>query len=146
MAIANKLDGNNHRIYAMLGDGECQEGEVWEAMMSAAHYKLDNLCAILDFNGLQIDGDIRDVMSPLPFDKKFEAFGWNVITIDGHDFDQIRTAFAKAKEVKGKPTMIIANTIKGKGVSYMENVANWHGVAPNEEQCQIALNDLGGEE
>ena len=114
--------------------------------MSAAHYKLDNLCAILDFNGLQIDGDIRDVMSPLPFDKKFEAFGWNVITIDGHDFDQIRTAFAKAKEVKGKPTMIIANTIKGKGVSYMENVANWHGVAPNEEQCQIALNDLGGEE
>ena len=146
MAIANKLDGNDHRIYAMLGDGECQEGEVWEAMMSAAHYKLDNLCAILDFNGLQIDGDIRDVMSPLPFDKKFEAFGWNVITIDGHDFDQIRTAFAKAKEVKGKPTMIIANTIKGKGVSYMENVANWHGVAPNEEQCQIALNDLGGEE
>ena len=130
----------------MLGDGECQEGEVWEAMMAAAHYQLDNLCAVLDFNGLQIDGDIRDVMSPLPFDKKFEAFGWNVITIDGHDFEMIRNAFKKAKEVKGKPTMIIANTIKGKGVSYMENVANWHGVAPNEEQCQIALKDLGGKE
>ena len=130
MAIANKLDNNEHRIYAMLGDGECQEGEVWEASMAAAHYKLDNLCAILDFNGLQIDGDIRDVMSPLPFDEKFKAFGWHVIEIDGHNFDEIRNALNEAK------------TVKGKGVSYMENAANWHGVAPNAEQCEIALKDL----
>ena len=142
MAIANKLDNNEHRIYAMLGDGECQEGEVWEASMAAAHYKLDNLCAILDFNGLQIDGDIRDVMSPLPFDEKFKAFGWHVIEIDGHNFDEIRNALNEAKTVKGKPTMIIAHTVKGKGVSYMENAANWHGVAPNTEQCEIALKDL----
>lgn len=142
MAIANKLDNNEHRIYAMLGDGECQEGEVWEASMAAAHYKLDNLCAILDFNGLQIDGDIRDVMSPLPFDEKFKAFGWHVIEIDGHNFDEIRNALNEAKTVKGKPTMIIAHTVKGKGVSYMENAANWHGVAPNAEQCEIALKDL----
>lgn len=142
MAIANKLDKNEHRIYAMLGDGECQEGEVWEASMAAAHYKLDNLCAILDFNGLQIDGDIRDVMSPLPFDEKFKAFGWHVIEIDGHNFDEIRNALNEAKTVKGKPTMIIAHTVKGKGVSYMENAANWHGVAPNVEQCEIALKDL----
>ena len=113
MAIANKLDNNEHRIYAMLGDGECQEGEVWEASMAAAHYKLDNLCAILDFNGLQIDGDIRDVMSPLPFDEKFKAFGWHVIEIDGHNFDEIRNALNEAKTVKGKPTMIIAHTVKG---------------------------------
>ena len=142
MAIANKLDNNEHRIYAMLGDGECQEGEVWEASMAAAHYKLDNLCAILDFNGLQIDGDIRDVMSPLPFDEKFKAFGWHVIEIDGHNFEEIRNALNEAKTVKGKPTMIIAHTVKGKGVSYMENAANWHGVAPNVEQCEIALKDL----
>ena len=142
MAIANKLDNNEHRIYAMLGDGECQEGEVWEASMAAAHYKLDNLCAILDFNGLQIDGDIRDVMSPLPFDEKFKAFGWHVIEIDGHNFDEIRNALNEAKTVKGKPTMISAHTVKGKGVSYMENAANWHGVAPNVEQCEIALKDL----
>ena len=142
MAIANKLDNNEHRIYAMLGDGECQEGEVWEASMAAAHYKLDNLCAILDFNGLQIDGGIRDVMSPLPFDEKFKAFGWHVIEIDGHNFDEIRNALNEAKTVKGKPTMIIAHTVKGKGVSYMENAANWHGVAPNAEQCEIALKDL----
>ena len=142
MAIANKLDNNEHRIYAMLGDGECQEGEVWEASMAAAHYKLDNLCAILDFNGLQIDGDIRDVMSPLPFDEKFKAFGWHVIEIDGHNFDEIRNALNEAKTVKGKPTMIIAHTVKGKGVSYMENAAKWHGVAPNAEQCEIALKDL----
>lgn len=142
MAIANKLDNNEHRIYAMLGDGECQEGEVWEASMAAAHYKLDNLCAILDFNGLQIDGDIRDVMSPLPFDEKFKAFGWHVIEIDGHNFDEIRNALNEAKTVKGKPTMIIAHTVKGKGVSYMENAASWHGVAPNAEQCEIALKDL----
>ena len=142
MAIANKLDNNEHRIYAMLGDGECQEGEVWEASMAAAHYKLDNLCAILDFNGLQIDGDIRDVMSPLPFDEKFKAFGWHVIEIDGHNFDEIRNALNEAKTVKGKPTMIIAHTVKGKGVSYMENGANWHGGAPNAEQCEIALKDL----
>ena len=110
--------------------------------MAAAHYKLDNLCSILDFNGLQIDGDIRDVMSPLPFDEKFKAFGWHVIEIDGHNFDEIRNALNEAKTVKGKPTMIIAHTVKGKGVSYMENAANWQGVAPNAEQCEIALKDL----
>ena len=144
MAIANKLGKNDHRVYAMLGDGECEEGQVWEAAMSASHYHLDNLCAIVDFNGLQIDGNVQDVMNPTPIDKKFEAFGWNTINIDGHDFDDIRNAFKVARECKGKPTMILAHTIKGKGVSYMENAANWHGVAPNEEQLKIALEELEG--
>lgn len=144
MAIANKLGKNDHRVYAMLGDGECEEGQVWEAAMAASHYHLDNLCAIVDFNGLQIDGNIQDVMDPTPIDKKFEAFGWNTINIDGHDFDDIRNAFKVARECKGKPTMILAHTIKGKGVSYMENAANWHGVAPNEEQLKIALEELEG--
>ena len=144
MAIANKLGKNDHRIYAMLGDGECEEGQVWEAAMAASHYHLDNLCAIVDFNGLQIDGNVQDVMDPTPIDKKFEAFGWNTINIDGHDFDDIRNAFKVARECKGKPTMILAHTIKGKGVSYMENAANWHGVAPNEEQLKIALEELEG--
>lgn len=143
MAMANKLDQNDHRVYAMLGDGECEEGEVWEAAMAAAHYHLDNLCAILDYNGLQIDGNIADVMNPAPFGKKFEAFGWNVITIDGHDMDAINNAFKKARECQDKPTMIIAKTIKGKGVSYMENNAGWHGVAPNDEEKAIALKELG---
>lgn len=144
MAIANKLGKNDHRVYAMLGDGECEEGQVWEAAMAAGHYHLDNLCAIVDFNGLQIDGNVQDVMDPTPIDKKFEAFGWNTINIDGHDFDDIRNAFKVARECKGKPTMILAHTIKGKGVSYMENAANWHGVAPNEEQLKIALEELEG--
>lgn len=144
MAIANKLCKNDHRVYAMLGDGECEEGQVWEAAMAASHYHLDNLCAIVDFNGLQIDGNVQDVMDPTPIDKKFEAFGWNTINIDGHDFDDIRNAFKVARECKGKPTMILAHTIKGKGVSYMENAANWHGVAPNEEQLKIALEELEG--
>lgn len=144
MAIANKLGKNDHRVYAMLGDGECEEGQVWEAAMAASHYHLDNLCAIVDFNGLQIDGNIQNVMDPTPIDKKFEAFGWNTINIDGHDFDDIRNAFKVARECKGKPTMILAHTIKGKGVSYMENAANWHGVAPNEEQLKIALEELEG--
>ena len=142
MAIANKLGKNDYRVYAMLGDGECEEGQVWEAAMAASHYHLDNLCAIVDFNGLQIDGNVQDVMDPTPIDKKFEAFGWNTINIDGHDFDDIRNAFKVARECKGKPTMILAHTIKGKGVSYMENAANWHGVAPNEEQLKIALEEL----
>ena len=144
MAIANKLGKNDYRVYAMLGDGECEEGQVWEAAMAASHYHLDNLCAIVDFNGLQIDGNVQDVMNPTPIDKKFEAFGWNTINIDGHDFDDIRNAFKVARECKGKPTMILAHTIKGKGVSYMENAANWHGVAPNEEQLKIALEELEG--
>ena len=144
MAIANKLGKNDHRVYAMLGDGECEEGQVWEAAMAASHYHLDNLCAIVDFNGLQIDGNVQDVMNPTPIDKKFEAFGWNTINIDGHDFDDIRNAFKVARECKGKPTIILAHTIKGKGVSYMENAANWHGVAPNEEQLKIALEELEG--
>ena len=143
MAMANKLDQNEHRIYALLGDGECEEGQVWEAAMAAAHYKLDNLCAILDYNGLQIDGNIADVMNPAPFGKKFEAFGWNVITIDGHDMEAIASAYQKAKECKGKPTMIIAKTIKGKGVSFMENNYAWHGVAPSDEELEIALKELG---
>ena len=144
MAIANKLGKNDYRVYAMLGDGECEEGQVWEAAMAASHYHLDNLCAIVDFNGLQIDGNVQDVMDPTPIDKKFEAFGWNTINIDGHDFDDIRNAFKVARECKGKPTMILAHTINGKGVSYMENAANWHGVAPNEEQLKIALEELEG--
>lgn len=142
MALANKLSKNSHRIYALLGDGESQEGQIWEAAMAAAHYKLDNLCAILDFNGLQIDGDITKVMNPIPLDKKFEAFGWNVINIDGHNIDEIRNAFKSGKEVKGKPTLILAHTVKGKGVSFMENNAAWHGSAPNKEQLDEALKEL----
>ena len=146
MALANKLDENDHRIYALLGDGECEEGQVWEAAMAAAHYKLDNLCAILDYNELQIDGSIHDVMDPSPLDKKFQAFGWHVIEIDGHDYDQIGKAFEEAKTVKGQPTLIFAHTIKGKGVSFMENQASWHGSAPNEEQLKLALEELGGKD
>ncbi len=142
MALANKLDNSSHRVYALLGDGECQEGEVWEATMSAAHYKLDNLCIIVDNNDLQIDGHVLDVMNVAPLDEKFKAFGCYVINIDGHDFDQIRDAFAQARKNKGKPTAIIAKTIKGKGVSFMEDQVNWHGVAPNTEQKDAALKEL----
>ena len=142
MALSAKLDNKDYRVYAILGDGEIEEGQVWEAAMFAAHYKLDNLTAFLDFNGLQIDGDIREVMNSTPIDKKFEAFNWNVITIDGHDYDQIRNAIEEAQTVKGKPTIIIANCVKGKGVSFMENQAGWHGSAPNKEQYEQAIAEL----
>ncbi len=142
MALAAKIDAKNYRVYTILGDGECEEGQVWEALMFAAHYKLDNLTAFLDFNGLQIDGDITKVMNPTPFDKKFEAFNWNVITIDGHNYEEIESAINKAKETKGMPTIIIANTTKGKGVSFMENEAGWHGIAPNDEQYEVAVAEL----
>ena len=145
MALAGKTDNKSYRVYALLGDGELEEGQVWEASMCAAHYKLDNLTAFVDFNGLQIDGDITKVMNPSPIDKKFEAFGWNVLMIDGHNYDEILDAIEKAKNHKGQPTVIICNTIKGKGVSFMENEASWHGTAPNKEQCEIALKELGGD-
>ena len=142
MALAAKIDGKDYRTYTILGDGETEEGQVWEAAMFAAHYKLDNLCVIVDWNGLQIDGPIAEVMNPAPHDKKFEAFGFHVISIDAHDFDQIEAALAEARTVKGKPTAIIAKTVKGKGVSFMENKVNWHGAAPNDEQCAAALAEL----
>ncbi len=145
MAMANKLDGDPGRIYVLLGDGELQEGLVWEAAMSAGHYGLDNMCAIVDWNGLQIDGKNDDVMKVAPIADKFAAFGWNVIEIDGHDFGQITDAFAKARACKGKPSVIIAKTVKGKGVSFMENNAGWHGKAPNAEETETALKELGGE-
>ena len=145
MAMANKLSGNNHRVYALVGDGESEEGEIWEAAMAAAHYKSDNLCAIIDANGLQIDGFTKDVMNPEPLDEKFKAFGWNVIKIDGHNLEEIRNALEEAKTVKGKPTAIVAKTIKGKGVSFMENEAGWHGKAPNKEQLEQALAELEAE-
>ena len=153
MALAGKLDNKDYRVYSLLGDGESQEGQVWEAIMFAAHYKLDNLLMIIDNNGLQIDGAVKDVMNVMPYESKLEAFGWNVITIDGHNLEEILDAFKKAKEVKGKPTAIVAKTVKGKGVSFMENQASWHGKAPNEEQYNQAMaeltayrNSLGGNE
>ena len=142
MAKAAKLNGKDYRVYTMLGDGECEEGQVWEAAMFAAHYKLNNLIAFLDFNGLQIDGDITQVMNPTPFDKKFEAFGWNVIRINAHDFNLIEAAVKEAKSVEDKPTLILADSIKGKGVSFMENKAEWHGAAPNKEQYEQAISEL----
>lgn len=145
MAISNKYHELPYRVYTLLGDGECQEGQVWEAAMSAAHYKLDNLTAFVDVNLLQIDGDVREVMNPLPIDEKFKAFGWHVITLeDGNDIEAVIKALEEAKTVKGKPTVIVARTVKGKGVSYMENQAGWHGVAPNREQCNQALSELEG--
>ncbi|MEG2039132.1 MAG: transketolase [Oscillospiraceae bacterium] len=142
MAKAAKITGKDYRVYAVLGDGEIQEGQVWEASMFAAHYKLDNLCIVIDNNGLQIDGKITDVMSPYPIDEKFKAFGFHVINIDGHDFDQIEAAFNEAKTIKDKPTAIIAKTVKGKDVSFMENLAKWHGTAPNAEELEQALTEL----
>jgi transketolase len=142
MAMSGKLNNKDYRVYAILGDGEIQEGQVWEAAMSSSHYKLDNLCIFVDNNNLQIDGTIEDVMSPYPIDKKFESFGFNTIVIDGHDYNQIIDALEKARETKGKPTAIIAKTTKGKGVSFMENQVGWHGKAPNDEEYSIALNDL----
>ena len=142
MALSAKAYGNDYRVYTIVGDGESEEGQVWEAAMFAAHYKLDNLVAVVDWNGLQIDGPVTEVMNPTPHDEKFRAFGWHVISIDGHSFSEIEAAFEEAKTVKGKPTVIIAKTIKGKGVSDMENKCEWHGQAPKEEQYNIAVADL----
>ena len=148
MALAARIDKKDYRVYTLLGDGEIEEGQVWEAAMYAGHKKLDNLVAIVDNNGLQIDGKIEDVCSPYPIDKKFEAFNWHVINADAHDFDSLRAAFAEAKTVKGMPTVIVCKSIKGKGVSFMENQAGWHGVAPNDEQKEAAMAELekAGEE
>ena len=145
IALAGKISGKEYRVYAILGDGEIQEGQVWESAMFAAHNKLDNLCYIVDNNNLQIDGAITEVCSPYPIDGKFIGFGFETIVIDGHNFDEIEAAFAKAKTIKGKPTVIIAKTIKGKGISFMENLASWHGSAPNKEQYDIAMADLAKE-
>ncbi len=142
MALSAKMDGKEYKTYALCGDGELQEGQIWEAAMFAGHRKLDNLIVIVDNNGLQIDGKIDDICSPYPIDKKFEAFNFHVINIDAHDFDAIRAAFKEAKETKGMPTAIIAHSTKGKGVSYMENQAAWHGTAPNDEQYAVAMEDL----
>lgn len=142
MAIAGKIDGKDYRVYVLLGDGEIQEGQIWEAAMAAAHYKLDNLTAFLDHNKMQIDGPVEEVMSPEPIADKWRAFGWHVINIDGHDMEQILKAVEEAKQTKGKPTMIIAETVKGKGVSFMENQVGWHGKAPNAEQVEQALAEL----
>ncbi len=142
MALSAKISGESYRVYTVLGDGESEEGQVWEAAMFAAHYKLDNLVAVLDWNGLQIDGPIAEVMNPTPHDEKFRAFGWHVISIDGHDMEAIDAAFREARTVKGKPTVIIAKTVKGKGVSFMENKVEWHGSAPKEEQYKIAIAEL----
>ena len=146
MALSAKHFGDDFRVYTAIGDGESEEGQVWEAAMFAAHYKLDNLCVILDLNGLQIDGPTAEVMNPAPHDKKFEAFGFNVITIDAHDYEQIEAAFKAAKECKGKPTAIIAKSVKGKGVSFMENNVGWHGKAPNEEEYKLAMAELDAQE
>ena len=142
MALAAKIKGKDYRVYSIVGDGESEEGQIWEAAMFAAHYKLDNLCVVFDFNGLQIDGPVAEVMNPAPHDKKLEAFGFHVISIDGHDLEQIAAAFAEAKTVKGKPTAIIAKTIKGKGVSFMEDQVGWHGSAPNDEQYEKAVAEI----
>ncbi len=143
MAIAGKLDRKDYRVYVLIGDGESEEGQIWEAAMTSVHYKLDNLTAFLDYNHLQIDGRIEEVKSNLAPAAKFAAFGWHVIEIDGHDLDAIDRAIAEAKSTKGKPTMIVAHTIKGKGVSFMENQAGWHGAAPKAEDAQKALAELG---
>ncbi len=142
MALGAKLDGKDFRVYTLLGDGELQEGQVWEAAMLAGHRKLDNLVAIIDNNGLQIDGKVDDVCSPYPIDKKFEAFNFHVINADAHDFDDLRRAFKEARETKGMPTAIVVHSVKGKGVSFMENKAAWHGTAPNDEQFAVAMADL----
>ena len=142
MALAAKVDNKDYRVYTIVGDGESEEGQVWEAAMFAAHYKLDNLCVVVDWNGLQIDGPVAEIMDPTPHDKKFEAFGFHVISIDAHDFDAIEAAFEEAKTIKGKPTAIIAKSIKGKGVSYMEDQVHWHGAAPNDELYEKAVAEL----
>ena len=145
MAIAGKLDKKDYRVYAILGDGEIEEGQVWEAAMASARYKLDNLCIFVDNNNLQIDGTIDKIINPYPIDKKFESFGFYVININGNDTKEIEVALNKARQIKGMPTAIIAKTIKGKGVSFMEDNVGWHGKAPNEEEYKMALKELGGE-
>lgn len=142
MALSAKISGESYRVHSVLGDGESEEGQVWEAAMFAAHKKLDNLCIFLDYNGLQIDGPISEVNDPSPLDSKFEAFGWNVLVIDGHDIEAIDSAVKAAKACKGKPTAIICRTVKGKGVSFMENSVKWHGSAPNEEQYKQAVSEI----
>lgn len=142
MALGAKMQGKTNRVYTLIGDGESEEGQVWEAAMFAGHRKLDNLCVILDYNGLQIDGKLEDVCSAEPFEDKFKAFRFHVINIDAHDFDQIRAAFKEARETKGQPTVIIAHSLKGKGVSFMEGSIDWHGKAPNDEQYAVAMADL----
>ncbi len=145
MALAGKLDKKSYKVYTILGDGEIEEGQVWEAAMFAAHYKLDNLVAIVDNNGLQIDGPVTEVCSPEPITDKFAAFGWHVITMDAHDFDSIEAAFAEADKVKGQPVAIIQKSVKGKGVSFMENQVGWHGTAPNKEQYEQAMAELSAQ-
>ena len=145
MALAGKLDRKNYRVYTLLGDGEIEEGQVWEAAMSAAKFHLDNLCAIVDVNGLQIDGATADVMPSEPLDKKWEAFGWHVISCDGHDYQAIEAAFEQARAVKEQPTVLLARTVKGRGVSFMENNAGWHGKAPNAEQYEQAKAELSAQ-
>ena len=142
MALSGKVRNKDYRVYTVIGDGESEEGQVWEAAMFAAHYKLDNLVCVLDLNGLQIDGPITEVMNPTPHDEKFRAFGWNVVTVNAHDFSEIEEAFAAARATKGKPTVIIAKSVKGKGVSYMENSCEWHGQAPKEDLYKVAVADL----
>ena len=142
IAIAGKIDGKDYRVYCIVGDGEIEEGQIWEAAMSSSKYNLDNLCLIVDYNGLQIDGTIEEVINLKSINEKLKAFGFNIIEIDGHDFEQIRDAFSKAKQTKGKPTAIIAKTIKGKGVSFMENQVGWHGKAPKEEEYNLAMEEL----
>ena len=142
MALAAKLDNKDYRVYSILGDGEIQEGQVWEQAMFASHYKLDNLTIFVDFNGLQIDGSVTDVMNPTPIDKKFEAFGWNVVCCDAHNFDELEAAINNAKATKDKPTAVILKSVKGKNVSFMENNVSWHGSAPNEEQYNQAISEL----
>ena len=142
MALAGKMDGKDYRVYTLLGDGECEEGQVWEAAMFAGHRKLDNLCVIVDYNGLQIDGPVEKVAGPAPFEPKFQAFGFETMTIDGHNFDELERAFQTAKACKGKPFAIIMKTVKGKGVSFMENQVGWHGKAPNKDEYEVALKEL----
>ena len=142
MALSAKLSNKDYRVFTVLGDGEIQEGQVWEAAMFASHYNLDNLTAVVDNNNLQIDGTIEEVMSPYPIGEKFKAFGWNVIEIDGHNFDEIEAAFNKANEFSSKPTVIVSHSVKGKGVSFMENNVAWHGSAPNDDQYNQAMADL----
>jgi transketolase len=142
MALAAKVKGKTNRVYTLLGDGEIQEGQVWEACMFASHYNLDNLCVIIDNNGLQIDGDVAKVMSPYPITDKLEAFGFDVQAIDGHDFEAIEAAMNHARTVQGKPSAIVMKTVKGKGISFMENLAGWHGVAPNDAQYEQAMSEL----
>lgn len=146
MALAGKIDQKSYRVYCLLGDGEVAEGLIWEAAMAAAHYQLDNLVAILDFNGLQIDGSNEEVMSSAPLPDKWRAFGWNVLEIDGHNVEELLHSFEQAKNLKGKPTILIAKTVKGKGVSFMENQVGWHGNAPSPEQAELALKELKGEQ